>query len=1188
MSKQDKLQVKLPAGAIRVKASATGYHEVERRIQINGNSTITLKLYPRKPPQESAGPIPLYEGGRWRPAPAWQPQPALVIGLGGSGRQILTHLKKNLLDAGAGKMNEKVRLMLLDTSDYELLDGQQVPVSFAGVSLAQEDIVELHDDLSQLNEQLSLHPESDPDLSSWFPAQDYSKRLGYDELNLANGTRQRRPLSRAMLVQDLRKGIPTGGVDVVLLIDRSESMGAPFLQEQPGISKLRAAQDAAILFLSQIDRVADRVAVVAFDQTSQILAPLSNEFAKAVDAIQTLRANGSTSVHSSLATAEEILGQPTDRTRVVILLSDGQSDHEQALQQAGQVKARDMHIISIGIGDVDQDLLKSVASTWENAPDYFYAADSEALKGIYIRLARRMGGGSRIWRLLRSGASAALDGDELRVIIAGSLAGGFGGALLADLAYLARRAGWSLGAKSISIEAYLATDGVFNRIAPRQDVLQANTFAALREIERFQLAQGFPFPMIYSREYPGHEVLLGKIKWRLLDEIYLFDHLPNIPPKNENQKEGWYQPSLSVFPSMADAISFSLDKAARTGALTQYRRSIQGDVTAEQWARGRAVAGSMGVYRYYLPVRDVFDVLKAQWALALLKIFVTGSPDVDLKLDAAQNREESEKDMERHVRLFLLGYAGYEDPACPPMLVRVGRIIAEGRSALDETRDAVVENVPEEAQSYAKYLNAALVVMLNGLKTSPVRVARTGKIGYVLKFLSLLTEFLKDAEAIFTASPVYEDLIGQYIQETKRSEKALMTTLLAFSKQYTDDVNARDGLIDILMKTQQEAGKVLAEQEAILTRRNIISETEISAWYQTYFSDPVCVDDALARLQWVQDEKGFSLSLRAWGSFVLYGGFGKNAFLDELLTLAGHAGRELLEKETLAVWLQKALAQQGQIGEISAQAIQCSAPLLSFSEQMASQAKYSLTMGVNAASDAQALESTIRQGLIAERKLIRLETTDPYALTVTQMMDVIPLGAVDSLREAGQLYSRWYGLLPGSTPDPRAEPTAVFRAEKIAIVLERRLQKELRQASRIFTPVILTALDSGLPARLYGLAFASGWVREGENKILLTAPGMQTIQVDIPDPGDIPREFSPYVLGLVDFVIQISPEQLKQLQEAVGQIDINAWQSWTTNEWREGELAKGLLSAGSPDAEDFAAIVALVVREEYIKRAKRA
>lgn len=1187
MSKKDGSQIKLPAGSINVKASAPGYHEISRRIKISSNSTVTIRLYPHRPLQESSSPSSLYDGTRWCPAVAWQPQSSLVIGLGGTGRYVLTYLKKNLLDAGAGKISDKVRLTLLDTSDYELLEGQQVPISFAGVSLAKEDVVELGEDLNALKDRLRIHPETDPDLSSWFPADNYHLRLGADELNLENGTRQRRPLARAMLVQDLNKGIPLNGVDVVLLLDQSQSMGEPFSESQPSVSKLMAVQEVAVAFLSQMDETVDRVAVVAFNETSHVLVPLSNEFLTATEKIRSLESDGQPSIHTALDAANNVFDDTAERIRIVVLLSDGQSDNQKAVESARQLNHKNVHIVSIGIGNTNESLLREVATKRNNKPDYFYALDAESLKRIYVQLARRMGDGSRIWRLLHGAAASALDDGTLRVIIVGSLAGGFGSAILADVAYLSKRIGQSLGAKSISIEAYLATDGVFNRIAPRLDVLEANTFASIREIERFQLAQGFPFRLIYNRNNPENEVLFGKIEWRLLDEIYLFDHLPNITPQNERQKEGWYQPALSVFPAMADAISFSLDKASRTGALTQYRRAIQGDATAEQWAQGRAVVGSVGVYRYHLPARDVFDLLKVQWVYALLQTLMTGNNNDGFRLDPTQNQEESVKDLDRHVRLFLLGYAGYEDPACPVGLALIGKIIVEGRSILDEINADLATIGSEEISSYEKYLNSAILVMLNGLKTSNVRIARAGKVGYILEFLKLLTEFLKDAEAILSSVSSYEDLVKQYLQVTARAEKAVRESLFTISKSYGSLDNTPDGLLEILEKKKQQTHDALREQDAILTRQSILSPTDIDLWYQVYFSDPAYMDEILSRLQWIQIENGFALSIRAWGVYKLSDVSERGLFIDELLSLAGYAGRKLLEKETLAVWLQKKLKYQEQVEQITTLGLQCSAPLLTFSEQMAPQAKYSLTMGLNAESEAQTLESSIRKGLIAERKLIRLETTDPYALTITQMMDVIPVDAIDSVRNARQTYSLWYGLLPSSTPDERAEPTAVFRAEKIALILERRLQKELHQASRIFAPIILTALDSGLPARLFALAFASGWIRTGDNKIILTAPGLRSIEVDIPEQGNLSRDFSPYVLGLVNFVTQVLPAHVNELQNALGQSDLNLWRNWTsTDEWRESELAKVLLSARTPDAEDFASIVALVVRDEYVKRMK--
>jgi len=64
---------------------------------------------------------------------------------------------------------------------------------------------------------------------------------------------------------------------------------------------------------------------------------------------------------------------------------------------------------------------------------------------------------------------------------------------LADIAYLLRRIGYRIGAKNISIEAYLVDAPVFQQVASaRYPVLQANAFAAMRD-RAFSTGTGVSF-----------------------------------------------------------------------------------------------------------------------------------------------------------------------------------------------------------------------------------------------------------------------------------------------------------------------------------------------------------------------------------------------------------------------------------------------------------------------------------------------------------------------------------------------------------------------------------------------------------------------------------------------------------------------------------------------------------------------
>jgi hypothetical protein len=142
---------------------------------------------------------------------SWEPEPALIIGLGGTGRWVLTHLKRNLLDAGGGAWRSHVQLLSLDTAAQEFIGGTQKSVEFAGTSLSpQEMLVLTEENLDALitavcQAQAGEHQE----LSQWFPGCDYDNRLGMGQRDLARGTGGRRPMGRIAIFRNLKDGLAT-------------------------------------------------------------------------------------------------------------------------------------------------------------------------------------------------------------------------------------------------------------------------------------------------------------------------------------------------------------------------------------------------------------------------------------------------------------------------------------------------------------------------------------------------------------------------------------------------------------------------------------------------------------------------------------------------------------------------------------------------------------------------------------------------------------------------------------------------------------------------------------------------------------------------------------------------------------------------------------------------------------------
>ncbi len=131
----------------------------------------------------------------------WEAQPTLLIGVGNSGRSILTHLKKNLLDASSGQWPKGVQLLSLATGNLRRERTAARPlIQFAGVQLADDELLDLTQDLSDWARR---DLRADPSLREWFDG-DKLRSAGVGSLQLAQSTGDQRTLARAGLIAHLR------------------------------------------------------------------------------------------------------------------------------------------------------------------------------------------------------------------------------------------------------------------------------------------------------------------------------------------------------------------------------------------------------------------------------------------------------------------------------------------------------------------------------------------------------------------------------------------------------------------------------------------------------------------------------------------------------------------------------------------------------------------------------------------------------------------------------------------------------------------------------------------------------------------------------------------------------------------------------------------------------------------------
>lgn len=192
------------------------------------------------------------------------------------------------------------------------------------------------------------------------------------------------------------------GIDIVICIDVSGSMTAQDLIP----NRLEAAKKVATDFVNK--RLTDRMAVVIFSGESFTQCPLTTDHSVLISAIGNIR-NGlledGTAIGSGLGTSVDRLRTSQSKSKVVILLTDGENNGGLIDPQTAKeiAKAFAVKVYTIGVGtdgyapqpvntpmgvvmqngkvSIDEKLLKQIAT--ETGGKYFRAKDNEGLAGIY-------------------------------------------------------------------------------------------------------------------------------------------------------------------------------------------------------------------------------------------------------------------------------------------------------------------------------------------------------------------------------------------------------------------------------------------------------------------------------------------------------------------------------------------------------------------------------------------------------------------------------------------------------------------------------------------------------------------------------------------------------------------------------------------------------------------------------------
>ena len=207
--------------------------------------------------------------------------------------------------------------------------------------------------------------------------------------------------------------LKASGIDIAVALDLSGSMIAEdFRLHGQQVNRLAIAKDTLRTFAE--NRPSDRIGLVVFGTEAYVAAPptLDHDFLRRVlDRIELGTINGEqTAIGSGLATAVNRLRGLKSKSRIVILLTDGQNNAGKIppLTAAEAASALGVKVYTIGVGtrglapvprgtdaygrkvygqacvDIDEDTLKKIAA--QTGGKYYRADSTETLRRIYSEI----------------------------------------------------------------------------------------------------------------------------------------------------------------------------------------------------------------------------------------------------------------------------------------------------------------------------------------------------------------------------------------------------------------------------------------------------------------------------------------------------------------------------------------------------------------------------------------------------------------------------------------------------------------------------------------------------------------------------------------------------------------------------------------------------------------------------------
>jgi Ca-activated chloride channel family protein len=190
------------------------------------------------------------------------------------------------------------------------------------------------------------------------------------------------------------------GIDIVLVVDLSSSMRTRDMDDAETIDRITAAREHAIAFAKA--RSHDRVGLVVFGHYAELRCPLTLDedalqaFLRALVTYEPGTEEDRTAIGTGVAKAVQLLRKSDAKSKVVVLLTDGQNNVDDILPRDAAKLAKDdgvrVHTIALGKGEptpygyqpLDFRELRAIAAL--TGGKFFQPKSSADLAAVYERI----------------------------------------------------------------------------------------------------------------------------------------------------------------------------------------------------------------------------------------------------------------------------------------------------------------------------------------------------------------------------------------------------------------------------------------------------------------------------------------------------------------------------------------------------------------------------------------------------------------------------------------------------------------------------------------------------------------------------------------------------------------------------------------------------------------------------------